>query len=1723
MRKTIKTFLLALSFSVCIFGLLSCTDNSAGSQNNNQNNSGVIDQDVIYSQNVEAALVLGEGVSAKSASPIKSAYHELVGKELKVSSSAASHEIIVGKSARDISAKAYRALELISHDDGNVGYVIYSDGKSVALAFDGAAFGENVALACAVENFVKMYMRTDTLKLGAGVAYYERFDPIEKQAERDAEALDLLWELKLSQISEKMGGKEESAKAVVAELQKLYDIYNNNYSIVKWVADLYDPETGGFYHSNSARNNVGYLPDLESTSQALSLIELMLSGYGGTLTDYFGEEIAAKFVSFVKNMQDANGYFYHPQWKRELADKNSEKKTRDVVNALTVLGFFGANPTYDTPNGVKGDGGVSAVSNITVPLKLTGVSAVSRLVSAESDEIFIPNHLKTKESFESYLSGLNIKTDTATVSEALYSEVPLYLAIDEILAEDGASYRLTDILRKYLSARQSEYTGLWSSSSTDLNTAIANLASVVKIYNAMGITIPSYSTVLDTIVSAIESLNEPQEIADVVGLWTSFYLVVNNLTTYSSEDQIHDVALNLRYVYSDFAVLIQKTMANVALFSRADGSFSTTQTSSMSEMMGMPIALPDMDEGDMSATALATKNLLSAIFGALDIGRVPIFTASDRMVFEKTFLDLGIVIKNEVKEIEPIDFEDYEPGNSLDIRHEFNSTESLIEVVKDPLRDGNSARLYSASNKGAKFDFFYFDIMSSVKNASCYSYELDMCVLPETSSGTFAQLYLYQDVYMISLKRSGDTINFYEHSSRTSSVTRTMDVGVTAEVGEWFNLRVEYYPAPHGSVRIKIYFNGECVVVSDNYFGCHASSPLPSTNFKNFCIYGYQKLNMDVLVDNVAVETSYQTYTVETGRLNRNVDYPDKQKTVHDFEKNDNGDTPVLFTPTDTKSGAVVITDGEGNKALSLSEKIGEITLPLDSRGSGINSALVEFEFVLSDKSKNGAVYQISFGEYKYDNSVFGSMYIVVKEENGSLYATLSDTASDSGAYEGVKIYAGEKLRIGFRLFFDEQAIVVSVGEDVVGINSSVEAVNRYYLGEIKLISKTPSITSEILIDNVVVEKAASSFDEATAPDVDRVTVGFDTTDGIELSGVGVSGGVLSFENAQSGSFVKIPVNLRASAPTVALVGFDVSASGEAGSINIRLSDKDGNIIATFVLASLNGKISVYELTANGRYPTPIYTFSKSDFNFSFEYSKSRGNFNILVDGEYVAASSITHTWESGDYSFDYLTVSCSANAGFAIDNLYAEQICGVFKVQKIATPNQDPVNGVFTYETSSFASMPTQIERILGDPTAYHGIKEANIKGVVSKVLEMNCGTANGASFSIFSKTKTAQDSDAVYFESDLMLKATTTALYMLFEIQSSSGTAYSMAITSGGENMPLSISGKEIGVTEGEWFKLRIEYRDAPHDFNYDGKNDVVTRIYVNGNMISEAYTPYDINNIVSAGAVSKIRVRNSSGRAGIVYFDNTVLGDCNMTYTPPAPPDTHTLTYEPGIITSVTKGTLKSKGASLSIANMTVAGEVSKMLKFTTASGAEDKLDISKTVTADGVNAIVFETDLMINTSQSEALFYIEPFTKAGKQPFSLTLFASSGGEVTVSAKDIPETVIGKCGELIHLKIVYMNPELDYTGDGKRDIICKIYVGGSDTPIAVGYTPYNSSSYYAPRLIETYRITSAADTAMDLYLDNTRFWQVVTEYDEGGVPPVEEEDAMIGDPGFDSGAWA
>ena len=56
---------------------------------------------------------------------------------------------------------------------------------------------------------------------------------------------------------------------ILEELKKSDELCGKK--ILDWLGSLYDAESGGFYYSISARDTDGFLPDLESTYQAIYL------------------------------------------------------------------------------------------------------------------------------------------------------------------------------------------------------------------------------------------------------------------------------------------------------------------------------------------------------------------------------------------------------------------------------------------------------------------------------------------------------------------------------------------------------------------------------------------------------------------------------------------------------------------------------------------------------------------------------------------------------------------------------------------------------------------------------------------------------------------------------------------------------------------------------------------------------------------------------------------------------------------------------------------------------------------------------------------------------------------------------------------------------------------------------------------------------------------------------------------------------------------------------------------------------------------------------------------------------------------------------------------------------------------------------------------------------------------------------------------------------------
>ncbi len=1738
MKKT-KIIVLFLLISVVVLGLASCKKADGG----NDDTPAVIDDAVIYSPYVDTALILGEGVEARDVAILTTAYSEKTGKKISVSSSvsSSSHEIIIGKTPRELSEKAYNYLSRFKEAD-EVGYVIYSDGKSVAIAFDEAILGSTVCFDEAIEYFVANYMKASSLKLNAGAVRSDFFDAVERQAFKDEADLNKLWTLKLSQLEEKIGDKEK-ANAVLSELKGLHHILNDSYSIVKWLANLYDPVTGGFYYSNSARNSIGYAPDLESTSQALGLVESILTGYGGTLTDFFGEEIAERFVSFVKDMQEPDGYFYHPQWSPETV--NTDRKNRDVLAALNILDSFGAIPIYDTPNGVKGEGTVTPASRLVLPLKDSKATSVSAVVSYESEEIYIPPHLTSSTEFYNYLTSLSILSETATVCETLYSEIPLYIEIDKILEENGEEYRLCDILENFLERHQNS-AGLWASKGVSSYEEINELNSVIKLYNAIGKPISNYSAIFSTISRYIKFNEEIDNITDISGTWTAFASVVNNLKAYGDANEQYGINEQLKKIYLRYDTILKTTREKLLLFVNNDGSFSTTPEGGNGESFGMSVAVPMMDEGDMNGTILAAKNTWLAIFQVLDTGFVPIFDTSDRMMFQKTLLDMGVIIKNEIKKSEPQDFEGYSIGMSPVARHYGNSSGYFSTIVEGPSEYGNVAHIYSSDKSGSPQ--FYFDNMSRVNNPTCLVAEFDVSVLPETSTGIFSYLYIYRDTYMLAFKRDGDTISILERSSRSEESSFINDFGIRVNVGEWFNLRIEYYPGTHENVRIKIFFNNECIAVTDNYFESpprkYDTPGVPNSNYDSMSIFAVNKKTVSILMDDLVVESNYQTYTPETSSsIKMNVDTPDKSQKVYDFEGTSDGSIPSGFESTGAASSVAVKTVEDNNKVLEFSGTGGKLALPLDQRGLGINSAVIEFDLTVSNDTKSGAKYQINFDEYLYLERSFAAMQLIVAEDGGKKYITIAEVSSGQAgeAYTNVRLSPGVKYRLRFQLFFEECALVVSIDGEVVGINTNVlDKCKKFYMGKTSIEALTPSITSTILIDNLVSERIKSSFEEATAPSIDRDIYDFDTSADMELSGISPYDGVLSFENAKGiESYVEIPVKTRVNVPTVGLIGVDVSKTEAVlGSLVVFLTDSSGNKIAAFEIVSNNSITDIYEYTENGRYNTPIHTVSSPNFNFSIEYGFTEESFNLLIDGEYVAASSLIYANGNSSFEFERLRISSiGGSACYVIDNLYAEQVADVFKPHSVSMTNTDATKEIIDYETSSFASMPENITFSKGAPDTYFRIGEGKIGDKVSKVMEFFAGYGDSSSAIVFNRTQTLANANAAFFETDIMFESTSDKMAqynIYFRTENGNKSVYYFGIQINPDNSLVAIgnNGEDfkvtLGVTAGEWFKLRLEYADTPYDYDYDGAVDLIFRVYVNGVLICEGNTPiYAITEenptLPSASSLYQMNTYIGSKREAKIYYDNTILGQFNMTYEKPMDPDTDTLTYEPGVITNKTQLTFGKNTSTAKISEMTVEGEVTKVLEFNSSAKSEDKIAVTPTLTLDTANAVSFETDIMIEPESDIATLYFEPMNKSGKQSFRLTINAAKDGDVTISSADIPKTVIGKCGEWIHLKVEYMNPRIDYTGDRILDILYKVYIGDGDGSelIATGYKPYNSGAYYNPTDIAKCQFTVTSETDADIFLDNTKFWQVERTADE--APKQEtEEGGSFGGGGFNGNGW-
>ncbi len=1591
--KRISVFLAFLILLMLAFS--SCRKNDSAPQNSGAGSGGgenipsedTGDEEWYYSSDKEIRIVHSLGLDSR-ASEIGEAIFEASGVSATVCSDSAGereYEIVIGECNRAISKEAYSLLkDKIEKDERDSGYLIYSDGSSIALAYIGRA--EEILQEEAANFFIESCVYEDFV-LSSGTLCYYGFDLIEELDERD----ELIAEQDWARFSNKYG--EDLAVA----LRQLYSCYDDN--IVDWLANLYDADIGGFYFSNSARNYNGFLPDLESTVQALGFIASsgMAKSYDGSSSyaDVIPEEMAEQIIGFVKGLQSSNGYFYHPQWGRELTDSRLSRRGRDLTWATNILREFGVSPIYDTPNGVKGSG-VESMSGVTAPLSSSKVSSVSKVILASSD--YVPEHLLNKTNFEKYLSSLKLTTDSYTVGNELSSQISQIIQRDKALVGEG--YSLVDILISWLNQNQNPATGTWDylnpgDENYSVFRGMDGLFKILNIYNAVGAELPHAKEAIESTKYCIDVDVEANIVCDVYNTWYTLDLIFDNLNKYSSNRESGRAlaAAELEKLRKEAPALVRASTEKILKFVQPDGAFEFELDSGKSyESQGVPVSVPGIEESNVNATVICTSGLVGHIYAALDISDldVPIFGASDMQRFLDIINELSPVVKKEFEyTIEYNDFEYDEIGKEpLDVKITNNSSGS-IKVVKRG--DGKALSIDSKKGGGDSVDIA---VGQNIINPKCFVFESDICLNSADREGALGELSLLDNganiIYMLYFINENGKVKFSDSSSVLEDKRVMTDLGEFASLGTWFNLKVEYYLGDHDSFRVKIYLNGNLIAVSDNYYDRNGlkldggiGTPRQKYYSTRLSVFSY--VEAEVLIDNSVSYHANTPYEIpaNTSSLRCNVDYTDYGEKKYTFEGDDLGD--IQASGNAAASGGVLNMLGTS-----------EIVIPVNIRQTKANCVSLSLDIIPSRIASN-ATLTLKFIERTNSSAPLSGIAFAVRTENQKTLIDLYDMPSGN---LGSVIYTLEADADGvFSLrvdYYDSMAAtLIYIDSQLVAMTNS--ASNGAALKRCGAVTLSSNSALDAGLDNIIAEKTVKYYLDAIRPENDEKVYDFSYSDSAVETNGQIDSGVLTLD---SGEYVKIPVTRRGVAFNMICVEAEIELTSYSNNDGYRITvlDAEGKKLIEYVALRNGTYIYIYESTESTTEPLALIgSYPRSGAsNIKIEFFFREETANVYIDGYCVGISSSVYNSSAAMTEPAFVAIAALGSASVELDNAKCELNYKSFeKEAQVFDDNGDET--VFEFESSTTGNLPERLTATLKSATASIRIQELYCKQKFTHVLRFASGA--GANDSI--KLEAYGGSESVNSQKlafDACIDAT--APYDTFRFcigNSVSEYAYAFEVSAAYGDVLLSISTTNLGTSsqaarytiakEGEWFNLEILYF-------FSGEGSGHMKIFVNGGYVAELEGIYgtrvDSLTYLDFGALS---IYSYSDTNAVIYLDNLDLTTMYNEYVPGAVVKVDVEDFEDGEITD--DGTLTEYGyvkvnhpaalndgtraafADIISDPKDAANKVLRLYSTRKSGGSGDgypssaiSADISLTASGNNGYCYIFETRLYISSSSYNA---------------------------------------------------------------------------------------------------------------------------------------------------------
>ena len=621
--------------------------------------------------------------------------------------------------------------------------------------------------------------------------------------------------------------------------------------IVDWIADLYDSDIGGFYYSNSARDNEPYRPDLESTAFAMSFLTL-----NGAIKDRnaeLPENMKRKMVEFVKNLQSPeDGYFYHPQWPAGKENNAGDRYGRDIANAQRFIPSFEITddtgvrrkqyPKWCIPGAdVKCEIHDGTDKFCEFPIVGFGAKAeknrseTNAQTNSATRPLNVPDY-SSAEAFRAWLERYNSDIFSNDNSGNAHSIAELRYEILQHGYADVVLDYLDEVQEKIFNeqiAAGEKPSGMFQRS---VNYRAAwGFFKYMAIYNLTQchrrINIKYVPYIVDSYIEIIKMPpNGDYFINDLMNQWLGVERLIGNVKKYYGDIEVENIRKKMR---ANAAEMIKNSLEKIRSFKIEDGSFSYYPDGhSISVIYSTPISW-GCREGDLNSVILAT-NMYRAMYNAFGYNPVPLCSAEDAERFVKRISEKTQIVKSS----DWLCARDFEKSGDMSF---VRVKAKDCGIVADPENEKNQVlRFASESGISESLSFTVLPLGFGTNVA-----DLKMLISPASDNGEILRAKLEWSTYSILISRDGESI-LIQGCDHTGKMTEKKPV---ASVGEWFSLRLDFYHSKRCDGKISRLENGIAKIAVNGSEVISQSVECPPWRYVSFALFSNKEYKSEIYID----------------------------------------------------------------------------------------------------------------------------------------------------------------------------------------------------------------------------------------------------------------------------------------------------------------------------------------------------------------------------------------------------------------------------------------------------------------------------------------------------------------------------------------------------------------------------------------------------------------------------------------------------------------------------------------------------------------------------------------------------------------------------------------------------------------------------------------------------------------------------------------------------------